>query len=394
MFASFAHRFASLLVLLIASSALAPPLAAPASPSHRVDDSLPNVNRAVVFTGWMSYCNRYERMQTAMVVSAAKPQVKAFTCNLGVGGAPIPFGIATTLTLTLDGTPVASTAVKASDTSVTFNVDINAVPENWYQASITGLDGSWSVLDYGVYVLKGAVAKPHSVMPVTTASHELMSEGDGRYQHAWVPTKFEPVTVPYPARTFPPFSTLPTRKNLVMTSLAVPRPDDLYRPALTKEGVWTTANMQNYFFSTSSNRPNPILPMLDGPRGRGSIIAPVHLEVGTAAPNGVLRGNVYFIESWRIGKVTPDGTVVTLAGHRHKDMASYYADPTSAELVGDWSSIPAGAARLCPAVGDGLGRANTGNQRDGSADPDRRQREAAYLRSDAVRERHLSQPGA
>ena len=33
--------------------------------------------------------------------------------------------------------------------------------------------------------------------------------------------------------------------------------------------------------------------------------------------------------------------VVTLAGYRHKDMASYWNDPTSAELVGDWSSIPA-----------------------------------------------------
>lgn len=300
---------------------------------------MPNVYRAVVFSGWMSYCNRYERMQKATVITAAKPQVKVFTCNFGAGGVAVPFGVATTLTLTLDGTPVASAAVKPTDSSVTFNVDINAVPENWYQASITGLDGSWSILDYGVYVLKGGVAKPHGVMPVTTASHELMFEGLGRYQHAWVPTKFEPVTVPYPARTFPPMSAVPTRKNLVVTSLAVPRPDDLYRPALTKEGVWTTANMQNYFASVLE-RPNPILPMLDGPRGRGSIIAPVHLEVGTAAPNGVLRGNVYFLESWRVGKVTADGTVVTLAGHRHKDMASYYADPASAELVGDWSSIP------------------------------------------------------
>ena len=231
------------------------------------------------------------------------------------------------MTLTLDGTPVASTAVKAGDTAVTFNVDISAVGENWYLASVTGLDGSWSVLDYGVYVLKGGVAQPHSVMPVTTASHELMFEGQGRYQQAWVPTKFAPVTVPYPARTFPPLSTIPTRKDIVMTSLAVPRPDDLYRPALTKEGVWTTANMENYFFSVFE-KANPILPMLDGPRGRGSIIAPVHLEVGTAAPNGVLRGNVYFIESWRIGKVTPDGTVVTLAGYRHKDIATYWNDPT------------------------------------------------------------------
>jgi hypothetical protein len=288
----------------------------------------------------MSYCNRYERLQSVIVVTAAKPQVKAFTCNFRAGGVKIPFGVDTTLTLTLDGKPVATADVKPNDNTVTFDVNLAAVPEGWYLASIKGLDPGWSVLDYGVYVLKGATAQPHAVMPVTTASHELAFDGQGLYQQAWVPTKHQPVTVPYPARSFPPFSTVPTRKDLVMTSLAVPRPDDLYRPALTKEGVWTTANRENYFAGVLE-RPTPILPMLDGPRGRGSIIAPVHLELGTAAPNGVLRGNVYFIESWRIGKVTPDGTVVTLAGWRHKDMASYWNDPTSAELVGDWSTIPA-----------------------------------------------------
>jgi len=166
-------------------------------------------------------------------------------------------------------------------------------------ASISGLDGTWSVLDYGVYVLKGTTALPHAAMPATTASHELMYEGGGRYQHAWVPTQSEPVTVPYPSREFPALPVMPTRKDVVITSLAVPRPGDLYRPALTKDGVWTTANRENYFFGDLV-QPKPILPMLDGPRGRGSIIAPVHLEVGSAAPNGVLRGNVYFIESWRM----------------------------------------------------------------------------------------------
>jgi hypothetical protein len=335
MFTKLARRCVDLfLLVLLASSAWA----APSAPTG-VSTSVPNLSKAVAFTGWMSFCNRYERQQSATVVTAAKPQIKAYTCNMYAGGAPVAFGVNTTLTLTLDGTPVAASAVKATDTSVTFNVNLDAVPENWYLASIQGLDGSWSVLDYGVYVLKGGKAQPHGVMPVTTASHELAFDGEGRYQQAWVPTKFAPVTVPYPARTFPPISTVPRRKDLVMTSLAVARPDDLYRPALTKEGVWTTANLENYFFSTFEQA-KPILPMLDGPRGRGSIIAPVHLEVGTAAPNGVLRGNVYFIESWRIGKVTPDGTVVTLAGWRHKDIASYYNDPTSAELVGDWSAIP------------------------------------------------------
>jgi hypothetical protein len=313
--------------------------AAPAAPVM-AQTTVPNLAKAVLSSGWMSSCNRYERMQGVIVLSGSKAQVRVYTCNFTTGGTYIPFGADLTLTLTFDGTAVASTAVKSGDSKVTFDVDLGGIAEGWYMASVTGLDSSWSVMDYSVYVLKGAQALAHSLMPVTTASHELIFEGQGRYQTAWVPTKFEPVTVPYAARQFPDMPTPPARKDVVITSLAVPRPGDLYRPARTKEGVWTTANRENYFYS-DFEQAVPMLPMLDGPRGRGSIIAPVHLEVGSATPNGTLRGNVYFIESWRIGKVTPDGTVVTLAGYRHKDMASYWNDPTSAELVGDWSAIPA-----------------------------------------------------
>ena len=44
--------------------------------------------------------------------------------------------------------------------AVTFDVNIAGIAEGWYLASVTGLDPSWSVLDYSVYVLKGAVAQP------------------------------------------------------------------------------------------------------------------------------------------------------------------------------------------------------------------------------------------
>ena len=273
-------------------------------------------------------------------MSAGKTQVNVFTCNFTTGGTKVPFGVDTTLTLTLDGKAVATAAVKAADTAVTFDVNIAGLAEGWYLASVTGLDRSWSVLDYGVYVRKGAVAQPqcmdagdHRQSRTYFRGGSALSAGMGtaqvRADHGSVPA----------AANSRICRRCRLRKDVVITSLAVPRPGDLYRPALTKEGVWTTANLENYFYS-DFEQPTPKLPMLDGPRGRGSIIAPVHLEVGSAAPGGALRGNVYFIESWRVGKVTPDGTVVTLAGYRHKDMASYWEDPTSAELVGDWSSIP------------------------------------------------------
>ena len=96
------------------------------------------------------------------MLSPGKSQVKASTCNFTTGGAPIPLGVNTTLTLTLDGTTVATAAVKAADVAVTFDVDLTGIAEGWYLASVKGLDGSWSVLDYGVYVLKGALAQPQA----------------------------------------------------------------------------------------------------------------------------------------------------------------------------------------------------------------------------------------
>ncbi len=89
----------------------------------------------------MSYCDRYDRMEHAVILSAGKSQVKAFTCNFATGGTKIPFGVDTTLTLTLDGKAVATAAVKAADVAVTFDVDITGIAEGWYMASVTGLDG-------------------------------------------------------------------------------------------------------------------------------------------------------------------------------------------------------------------------------------------------------------
>ena len=288
----------------------------------------------------MSYCNRYERMEHAVVLSAGKTQVKVFTCNFTTGGTKIPFGVDTMLTLTLDGKAVATAAVKAADTAVTFDVNIAGIAEGWYRASVTGLDPSWSVLDYGVYVRKGAVAQPGPWMPVTTASHELIFEGEGRYQQAWVPSEVRAGHGAVPQPRVPGSG----RRCRCARMWSSPRwpcrgPATCIGRHSPRKGCGRPRTSRTTSIPTSS-RPKPKLPMLDGPRGRGSIIAPVHLEVGSAAPGGALRGNVYFIESWRVGKVTPDGTVVTLAGYRHKDMASYWEDPTSAELVGDWSSIP------------------------------------------------------
>jgi len=190
---STAFLFAAPIVTRVTDAA---PSAMPQSGVVPIASTFVNLGKTLYFRGWMRSTNRYDRMESVVILSGKKAKLTASTCNFAAGGVDIPFGIDTPLTLTLDGTIVAIAAVKASDVEVTFDVDLTGIAEGWYMASVTGLDSSWSVLDYGVYVLKDKTAQPHSLMPVTTASHELLFAGDGRYQQAWVPTKFEPVSRP------------------------------------------------------------------------------------------------------------------------------------------------------------------------------------------------------
>ena len=124
------------LVVGAGPSAIAAPAGDPAAGIPAVTTALPNLAKTLIFAGWQSYCNRYERMEHAVVLSAAKAQVKVVTCNYTTGGTKIPFGVDTTLTLTLDGKAVATAAVKAADTVVTFDVNIAGIAEGWYRASV------------------------------------------------------------------------------------------------------------------------------------------------------------------------------------------------------------------------------------------------------------------
>jgi hypothetical protein len=74
----------------------------------------------------------------------------------------------------------------------------------------------------------------------------------------------------------------------------------------------------------------------------------MHVEVGIAEPTSTGPiNNIYFCDPWRICKIRNNGTVITLAGYRHKLppdwewQASHPDTPhPSLELVGDWSAVP------------------------------------------------------
>ena len=311
-----------------------------------------NLAKTVIMQGFMGIAagydpGRYERQQHACILSGASGKFLVMTNDFAAGGASVPFGAPATLTLLFDDKPVATKSVAATEKIAEFAVALTNIAEGWYRTTITGLDASWSILDYAVYVLKGAKAKPQSKMPVVTGSYTLKKDRTTVSEHhfAWVPSQCVPTIMPLVPRDCPAFSEVPKRQNVVITQLVHGRTGDTYRPTLTKEGVLITAGKQPYNFY-DFQQPKPILPLLDGPRGQGSLFCPTHVEVGKCAPTvkeGAALGpidNVYFTDPWRVGKVREDGTVVTLAGWRHSTTPQYWNDPPTAELVGDWSAIP------------------------------------------------------
>jgi hypothetical protein len=325
-----------------------PPSPPPVSGLGDIVSKPVNMARTLMMQGFMAAApgydpGRYDRQQYVCILTGASALFRATPNNFAAGGAKLAFGVAATLTLLFDDKPVATQNVLATDTSVLFTVDLTNVAEGWYRTSVSGLDGTWTVLDYAAYVMKGATALPQTRMPVVTGSYTL--ENVKQHQFAWVPARYSPTIMPLVPRDCPAFSEVPRRANLVITQLVHGRFGDTYRPSVTKEGVLVTANKQPYNFF-DFQQPKPLMPLLDGARGKGSLFCATHLEVGKCAPTlaeGAALGpidNTYFTDPWRVGKVRETGEVVTLAGWRHAGLPQLWSDPPNAELVGDWSAIP------------------------------------------------------
>jgi hypothetical protein len=236
-----------------------------------------------------------------------------------------------------------------------FDVDCAPIADGWYKATVTGCEGDgWSVADYGVYVLKGATAQPHTLCPSVTTSYEFVHPavaGSYLHQFAWVPAMHAPNYVAFPLRTYPPVALPIKREKLVMLEVGANRLADIHRPVQSAEGIWTTFHTQHYMFS-DFERALPSQPLLDGRRGIGTTAGLMHIEWGTAVVpsppfNGPV-GNLYFTDTWRFGKVLMGdyrgedrGRVITLCGYRHKAPPAYRAPlGHNLELVGNWDAIP------------------------------------------------------
>jgi hypothetical protein len=279
---------------------------------------------------------RYERYQRITVLSGTTASIRFFAYNIGGGGATRIFN-ASSYKLLVDGVERARISVAGGSREATFQLNLSSLTEGWHILDVVAINGgvAESCPTWPVWVSKGG-RPAQATMPVTTGTYGLLHGPDeGLYTHitATVPAVFNPVVRPLAVRETPAFNTALPRWQLVQSQWAVARRDDVHRTNVTAAGLMTTSNRQPYFWSDFTAK-LPSLPLLDGPRGKASIVMPTHLQVGR-------RGGVYFVDPWRLGKIEPDGTVTTLAGWRHRTPPSFWGSPQQLELVGDWSSIPA-----------------------------------------------------
>ena len=277
--------------------------------------------------------DRYDRYQGADFLPAgAVTKVSWRTDRFVSSSVNLPAD--TALGLEVDGVMVAQQTFPAGSNAGSWTFDATGLAAGDHAFRITGLPPNWTTPTVPMFVINGPLPEQKTV-GVMLATYDLMHSPEGKpvHQFAYVPARFEPTTQPLLPRECPPFFTVPDRGKLVMTELAKCRPDDIYRPSKDKRGIWVVANRQPYFWDDLLA---PISPhaLLDGPRGRGTVVMPTSLQVGR-------NGKVYFTDSWRFGVVEPDGTVRTLAGDCDDDTPRYWADNIRPRRrVGDWSAVP------------------------------------------------------
>jgi hypothetical protein len=316
----------------------APDPSPPPAPQPQVLPSITSINAAtaVCFADYFQGGQAYERTQRPIILRG--PATLRFVgIDWTRAGAYRPLQ-ATEYGLLVDGAEVTTATVPAGATSGAFT--LASLSEGWHRLDIRCAAGESPV---PMFVYRAGSAQPDT-MPVLLSSYGIYHDAYKSYANAMVPARFAPTVVPFVQRETPAFSEPLTRKSLIQRDLVPWRTYDLHRPRLT-DGVLHTSNEQSYFWSSSAVRRYPELPLLDGPRGHGTISMTMHLQVGR-------NGGAYACDPWRLAHIQPDGTIRTLAGWRHPSPAPrpwpLPTDPkqrdailrASLELVGDWSAIP------------------------------------------------------
>lgn len=311
-------------------------------PVHRPADLICPLNSAACINvrGWWNSTSRYERWQDLIVLREPGVTITVQKQDLYAGGGALRTLLGETYLVMCGNTVVGSFSGGVSSAAVT--LDLSAVPDGWHIIDVVGAVGDEFFAAMPVFVLRGADVPTIDWMPVWTASKEVaMPHGD--YRISWVPATFSPPAVPLPQRDILPFSTALPRAKLWAEAVTPARSGYVRRTNRNRDGILSTANRQWYTWGDFVAK-TPRLPLLDGPRGVGSLGYASHISIGTGTRDpgagSPLMGNLYVTDPWRFCRVDKYGRITTLIGYRHASPQAYWDDPQNVELVGDWSAIP------------------------------------------------------
>lgn len=240
---------------------------------------------------------------------------------------------ATTYSLTCDGTVIATVSPPAGSTRATFETDLSAVSDGWHIFDIVPSEGDETPVPYWMYVRKSATLAPANGW-APTQSGSFGHQREDRWVAKWgrVPDTLRATGWPLQARMPVDFSHAAKPSELFRRDISPCINGDPPYLHQTSEGIKTCLGVHGYAWNNITAKVPPVV-LRDGPRGVGTLVGVTHVEVGSAAPPGKgLRGNIYFCDSWRMGRIKPNGDIATLAGYRH--------GAQGLELVGNWSAIP------------------------------------------------------
>lgn len=304
-----------------------PPPSPPTPPASGLQSRAINM-AAVVQIGHLSG-DRYRRHQNPFIVSGTEASIPVAVNSMAAGGVFVAMN--GDFTLTIDGQDaqtIKATGAKRLD----FKVPLSDLSEGWHWLDVRC---SFQAMPTPMYVRKGQRAVPHSLIPIVTHEYHLVFPLGGASPRVhWGVVPFgSPTPRPIAMAKPEPFSTALRRSDLVCEMLVPSMGADVHLPTITDDGVVTTAGCQSYHWHHLFAR-LPALPVLDGPRGVGTVSMPTHLQWGR-------NDKMYFCDPWRVGKISADGAITTLAGYRSSKPPSHYESKApTLDLVGDWSAIP------------------------------------------------------
>lgn len=309
-----------------------------------------NLPRMVCIDTWHA-SGLYERFQRLVVWEGAEASVRLIRRNLAQDRTIPDFRPRRRYGLLVDGVERAAVDLAEGAGDAVFKLPLAGLASGWHELDISGLADGETCPRWFAFLRRDG-AQP-DLMPVCTGTYDISKARDAsEHAWAWVPSRYQPTPSPLPPMAHAHFSE--QARELMLQPMGYHIEGNVHFPNVDRRGVVSTFGMHSYFFDDFISR-YPRLALLDGPRGVGALSMATHIDIGTATrdadPASPPLRNVYVTDPWRLMRMTDDGHITTLAGWRHKGMASHYRDTergtrkglpgATLELVGDWSRVPA-----------------------------------------------------